>query len=75
MKKVIVGLVAVGALIALRPVVKRRVLAKMHEHCKQMAAHCREMMGAQRGGPAESTGQEAPLAARQEDRGEAVATA
>ena len=41
MKKLILGLVAVGALIALRPVVKRRMAQKMREHCKQMATeHC-----------------------------------
>jgi flagellar biosynthesis/type III secretory pathway M-ring protein FliF/YscJ len=37
MKKAIVGLLAVGAAIALRPVV-RRMGQKMREHCKQMAA-------------------------------------
>jgi hypothetical protein len=36
MKKLIVGLAAVGAVIALRPVVKRRMVQKMREHCKQM---------------------------------------
>ena len=47
MKKLIVGAVAVGAVVALRPVVKRRMLEKMREHCGQMAEHC-EPMGAQR---------------------------
>ena len=85
MKKLIVGLAAVGAVIALRPVVKRRMVQKMREHCKQMAAHCKEMMGAQRGGPGDATGEEAmpqkmrehcgPQAAQHEDRREAVATA
>ena len=36
MKKLIVGLVAVGAVIALRPVVKRHVVQKMAAHCKEM---------------------------------------
>ena len=35
-KKLIVGLAVVGALVVLRPVLK---------HFKQMAAHCKEMMG------------------------------
>ena len=36
MKKLIIGLVAFGAVAALRPVLKRRMLQKMGEHCKQM---------------------------------------
>ena len=35
MKNLIVGLVAVGAVMALRPVVKRHMV-QMREHCKQM---------------------------------------
>lgn len=46
MKKVIVGLVAVGAIIALRPVAGR-VGHKMREHCEHMAGKCRQMMAAQ----------------------------
>jgi hypothetical protein len=52
MKTAIVGLVAVGAAIALRPVV-RRLGQKMREHCERMAAqfgprgtmreHCEQM--------------------------------
>ena len=45
MKKLIVGLAAVGALIALRPVAGR----KMREHCERMASKCREMMASQPG--------------------------
>jgi hypothetical protein len=45
MKKAIFGLAAVGAVIALRPVLKRRVVQKMQEHCRQMAVKCQEMMG------------------------------
>jgi hypothetical protein len=37
MKKAIVGLVAVGAVIGLRPVA-RRIGHEMHEHCEQMMA-------------------------------------
>ena len=58
MKKAIIGLAAIGAVIALRPLVKRTG-AKMREHCKQMMAgqagdrgegagmpdHCKQMMG------------------------------
>ena len=43
MKKLIIGLVAVGAVMALRP----RLAHKMRDHCKQMAGHCKEMMEAQ----------------------------
>jgi hypothetical protein len=38
MKKLIIGMLAVGAALALRPVVKGRVAPKMREHCKQMMA-------------------------------------
>lgn len=44
MKKLIVGLVAVGAVLALRPVLKRRMVQTMREHCQQMAGKCKEMM-------------------------------
>jgi hypothetical protein len=44
MKKAIIGFTAVGALIALRPVLKRRIVQKMQEHCQQMAAKCKQMM-------------------------------
>ncbi len=45
MKKVIIGLGALGALIALRPVAGR----KMREHCERMAGKCRQMMASQSG--------------------------
>lgn len=35
MKKLIIGLVAVGAVMALRPLVKRHMV-RMREHCEQM---------------------------------------
>jgi hypothetical protein len=38
MKKLIVGLVSVGAVMALLPVVERRMGHKMREHCEQMMA-------------------------------------
>ena len=47
MKKVIVGSVAVGAVIGLGPVVKRRIGHKMREHCLQMAAKCNQMLAGQ----------------------------
>jgi hypothetical protein len=85
MKKLIVGVVAVGAVIALRPVLKRRMVQTMREHCKQMAVHCKEMMGAQPGDRGETTGQDAmhqkmrehcgPLAAEHEDQHKTVARA
>ena len=49
MKKLIVGLVALGAFMALRPAVKRRMAQKMREHCGQMMA--------QFAGPSEAAGQ------------------
>jgi hypothetical protein len=42
MKKALVGLVAVGALIGFLPLA-RRTGHKMSEHCGQMAAECKEM--------------------------------
>ena len=36
MKKAIVGVTAVAAVIALRPVLKRRMLRTMRAHCEQM---------------------------------------
>ena len=89
MKKLIVGVAAVGAVVALRPAVKRRMLQKMHEHCGQMAAHCEQMMG-QSAGRSETSGHEAmdpeamrqkmrehcePMGAEREERSERVATA
>ena len=55
MKKLVFGVAAVGIVMALRPVVKRRVVQKLRDHCKQMAAHCKEMME----GRGETTGDEA----------------
>lgn len=55
MRKVIVGVAAVGAVVGLFPIA-RRVGRKMREHFGQMAAHCRQMaaqcrqMAAQAGG-------------------------
>ena len=54
MKKLILGLAAVGAFFAVRPVIKRRMVQKMSAHCKQMAAHCKQMME----GHDEATGRE-----------------
>ena len=52
MKKALVGLVAVGAVVGLRPVA-RRIGHKMREHCGQMAAQCKQM-AAQCGGRGEA---------------------
>ena len=77
MKKLIVGLLAVGVVMALRPAVKRRMVQKMQEHCKAMMA--------QFAGRAEATGPEAmdqqmrehceQMAAQHEEHREPVATA
>jgi gas vesicle protein len=55
MKKAIVGVAAVGAVVGLL-VAGRRMSAEMREHskqmkadCKQMAAHCKEMMAGRNG--------------------------
>lgn len=48
MKKLIVGLVAIGGIIALRSVAGR-ASQKMQEHCKQMAGKCKQMMAGQAG--------------------------
>ena len=66
MKKLIVGVAAVGVVMALRPLVKRRVIQKMRDHCKQMAAHCKEMME----GRSETTGREARAQKMREHCGE-----
>jgi hypothetical protein len=46
MKKALIGLVAIGAIVALRPVIARAG-RKISEHCAQMASKCKEMMGTQ----------------------------
>ncbi len=51
MKKLIIGFAAVGAVMALRPVLKRRIGQKMREHCRQMMS--------QFAAGSETTGQEA----------------
>ena len=82
MKKLIVGLLAVIAVVALRPVVKRRVVQRMREHCKQMMS---EFSGGSAATGREAAGTEAmhqtmrehcgQMAAQQEERSEAVAVA
>ena len=54
MKKAIVGVVAIGAIIGSRPVA-RRMGRKMREHCEQMAAQCKQI-AAQPGGRGEAVG-------------------
>ena len=75
MKKLIVGALVLGAVMALRPAVKRRMVEKMSAHCKQMMA--------QFAAGDEATGQEAmpqkmrehcaPMGAQHEQRAEPVA--
>jgi hypothetical protein len=84
MKKLIVGVAAVGAVVAIRPVVKRRMLEKMREHCGRMAEDCKQVMG-RSASRSETTGHEAmrqkmrehcdPMGAEREERSERVATA
>jgi hypothetical protein len=42
MKKAILGIAAVGAVVGLRPLATR-MSAKMREHCGEMAAECKQM--------------------------------
>ena len=82
MKKAIVGLAAVAAVVALRPLIKRRMLQKMREHCEQMmsqVAASREATGHEAEGPEamrqkmrEHCGQ---MAAEHGERGEPMTTA
>ena len=81
MKKAIIGFVAVGAALALRPVVKRRMVQKMRDHCKQMMS---QFAGSSETTSHEATGPEAmrqkmrehceQMAAQHEKRSEPVAT-
>jgi hypothetical protein len=76
MKKAIFGLAAVGAVIGLGPVVKRRIGHKMREHCEEMAAKCKQMMAGQPGARGEEVGMPEhgePIAEHVEDRRAAVA--
>ncbi len=85
MKKLIVAVAAVGAVTALRPVLKRRIIPRMREHGTRMAAHCREMTGAHPGGQGETSGDATvhqkmrehcePTVAHDADRAEPIATA
>jgi hypothetical protein len=54
MKKALVALVAVGVLIGVLPLARRKG-RRMSEHCGQMAAQCKEM-AAQFGALAEAVG-------------------
>ena len=46
MRKAIIGVAAVGAIVGLG-VVSRRIGHKMREHCGQMAAQCKQMVAGQ----------------------------
>jgi hypothetical protein len=52
MKRAMVGLAAVGLIVAMRRA--RRMAHMMREHCGQMAAQCKEMAGL--GGRGEAVG-------------------
>ncbi len=55
MKKAIVGVAAIGVIIALRPAAGR-VSQKMREHCEQMASKCKQMMATPPGGRRQAAG-------------------
>jgi hypothetical protein len=74
MKKAILGLLVIAAVIGLRPAAKR-IARKMHEHCERMAANCGQMIAQCRPRGEEVAGQ-ADGARKSEqvpDRREAVA--
>jgi hypothetical protein len=77
MRKAILGLAAVGAVIGLAPVLKRRIGHKLREHCDEMAAKSKRMMAGQPGARGEEEvgtqahGEQMP--ARVDDRRAAVA--
>lgn len=54
MRKAIIGLLALGVIVGLRPVAKR-MGHEMREHCGQMAEQCKQM-AAQFGGCGEAVG-------------------
>jgi hypothetical protein len=70
MKKLIIGLAAIGAVLAVRPLVKRKAQT-MREHCEQMAGKCKEMVAETTTTPSE----EAAVAEPPEPTPEAVASA
>ena len=82
MKKLFIGSLAIGAVMALRPVVKRRMVQKMRDHCKQMMS---QFAGSSETTRHEATGPEAmcqemreqweQMAAQHEGRSEPVAMA
>jgi hypothetical protein len=82
MRKPIIGVLAVGAALALRPMVKRRMVQKMRDHCKQMTFQCagrsattaHETIGPE-AMPQKMREHCAQMAAEHEERSEPVATA
>ena len=70
----IIGLVALGAIVGLRPVIKRKAQQR-REHCEQLAAKCKQMRAAQPEGRRQAAGMRErgePQAAQVADRDEAV---
>ena len=81
MKKATIGLAALAAAVALRPIVKRRMVQKMREHCKQMMS---EFAGGSettshgvgpKAMPQKMREHCTQIAAQRDERGEPVATA
>lgn len=48
MKRALVGIVAIGAVVAVRPLSKR-IGRKMSQHCAHMASKCKQMVSTQGG--------------------------
>lgn len=55
MKKLIVGLIVIGAILALRTAAGR-IGQKMREHCREMAGNCRQMMAGKAGKSGQESG-------------------
>ena len=74
MKKLTIGLLAVGGVLAVGSLVKRKA-HRMREHCEQMAAKCKQMMAQSRarGEEAEMREHCEQMAARGGDRRAPVA--
>jgi hypothetical protein len=75
MKRLIIALAAIGAVVALGPVMKRKA-QRMREHCEQMAARCTEKMSRHEGGEEAGMPEHPePTVVESGDRGEALSTA
>jgi hypothetical protein len=76
MKKLVIGLAAIGAVLAMRQLMKGKAAQKMGEHCNEMAAKCKEKMAQfQAGHEAPMPECSEPTVVAHGDRSEALSTA